>query len=318
MIKYIHYILFVLINLSCNRNSTASLDKINVLIVDGFSNHDWHQTTLVVKSILEKTHRFSVEISTIPIESNSTKIENWKPKFANYDVIIQNTNNIQNKELRWPKEAEKNLEDYVRKGGGLYILHSANNAFPQWEEYNRMIGLGWRSKDVWPAIKVNENGSLEKIPKGEGKSTNHGPREDEVVYKLNEHPINRGFPEAWITPDTELYQYPRGPAENLTILSYAIHEESEMYWPFEWVVAYGEGRVYSSSMGHLWKGDTIPKGYQCVGFQTTLIRVTEWLATGQTFYEVPKNIPTKEKKELVAISEMLKAIKIEEGSKNQN
>src|SRR6478609_9683762 len=66
---------------------------IPVLIVDGFSNHDWKQTTAVTKWILEKTGRFSVDVSTIPVDSSERLL--WKPDFKKYAVIIQNTNNIQ-------------------------------------------------------------------------------------------------------------------------------------------------------------------------------------------------------------------------------
>jgi len=34
-------------------------DKIEVLIVDGFSNHDWGQTSTLIKSILESSELFN-------------------------------------------------------------------------------------------------------------------------------------------------------------------------------------------------------------------------------------------------------------------
>ena len=45
-------------------NTIAQVSKpIPVLIVDGFSNHDWQQTTKVTKWILEESGRFKVDIS---------------------------------------------------------------------------------------------------------------------------------------------------------------------------------------------------------------------------------------------------------------
>lgn len=134
---------------------------------------------------------------------------------------------------------------------------------------------------------------ITRIPSGEGKNTYHGKRTDLVINILNDHPINHGFPRQWKTTDMELYQYARGPAENITVLSYARDSASHINWPFEWVIKYGKGRVYNSSMGHLWKGDTYPDSYRCVGFQTSLIRAIEWLATGKVTYPVPVNFPTK-------------------------
>ena len=279
----------------------AKSDTIKVLIVDGFSNHDWKQTSHLVKSILEDSGLFKVHISTVPTEVNPDALMNWNPRFDAFQVVIQNTNNIHNTALRWPKSIEQKLEEYVASGGGLYILHSANNAFPHWEAYNIMIGLGWRSPAEGIAIQVKESGELHTIPLGEGKETYHGPRNDEIIHILNDHPINMGFPKKWKTPDMELYKFARGPAQKLTVLSYAKETETGINWPVEWTVDYGKGRVYNSSMGHLWTGETYPISYQCVGFQTTLIRATEWLATGKTTYPIPKDFPTEQDLKLVVI-----------------
>ena len=268
-------------------------DKIELLIVDGFSNHDWKQTTRVVTKILENSGLFQVSVSTSPSTPDDENWKSWHPDFGKYDVVLLNCNNIGNKDIRWPDQVERNLEKYVKKGGGLYIHHSANNAFSHWEEYNKMIGLGWRKAEEGVALQVSDDNKIIRIPAGEGKGTYHGPRNDEVIYILNEHPINKGFPKAWMTANMELYKFARGPAENLTVLSYAIDDETGIKWPVEWTVSYGKGRVYNSSMGHLWKGDIYPESYQCVGFQTTMIRAAEWLAKGKTSYAVPSDFPTE-------------------------
>ena len=209
---------------------------INVLIVDGFSNHDWKQTTKVVKSILETSGLFHISVSTSPSTPEDSSWKDWDPDFNNFDVVLLNCNNIQNKEIRWPVQVEEKLELYVSSGGGLYILHSANNAFSHWHEYNDMIGLGWRKPEEGIALQVSDNGDLISIPVGEGKATYHGPRNDEVIQKFTEHPINKNFPDGWKTPDMELYKFARGPAKNLTVLSYAKDEETGINWPVEWVV----------------------------------------------------------------------------------
>ena len=267
-------------------------EVIPVLIVDGFSNHDWKQTTALTKWILEGSGRFAVDVSTIPDDSIARF--SWRADFKKYQVIIQNTNNIWEPHLQWPAAAEKELEEYVRNGGGLYILHSGNNAFAHWKEYDRMIGLGWRSKASGYALEVGTDKNIVRFNPGEGMDTGHGDRFNALIQILNRHPINNGYPDQWQTANTEVYYFPRGPAENLTVLSYAYDSTStHKMWPVEWVVTYGKGRVYNSSMGHLWKGETYPAAYRCVGYQTTVIRATEWLATGNVTYPVPDNFPTK-------------------------
>ena len=277
---------------------------ISVLIVDGFSNHDWKQTTTVIKWILENSKLFEVSVSTVP--ADSIQRETWLPDFKKYAVVIQNTNNIQDKRIRWSRQAELALEEYVKKGGGLYILHSGNNAFPHWKEYDDMIGLGWRPATSGYALEIDSNKNIIRIPPGEGKGTGHGSRFNAVIHILNRHPINKGYPAAWQTANTEVYNFPRGSAENLTVLSYAYDSSStHRMWPIEWVVTYGKGKVYNSSMGHLWRGDIYPPAYRCIGFQTTVIRVTEWLATGKVTYPVPANFPTKDSVSLKSENEFI-------------
>jgi uncharacterized protein len=271
----------------------ASTNLIRVLIVDGLSNHDWKQTTMVTKQILENSGLFEVSVSTAPSTMADTSWRRWDPVFSHFDVVIQNYNNLKNKEVRWPKIIERELEGYVKKGGGLYILHSANNSFEDWAEYNLMIGMGWRSKDEGDALEVGEGDSIIRIPSGEGADTSHGKRFDAVIQILNRHPINEGYPDKWKTPNMELYLYARGPAKNVTVLSFTEDPLSGRRWPVEWLVQYRKGYVYNSSMGHLWEGETYPDSYRCVGFQTTMIRTLEWLARHEVTYPVPDNFPTE-------------------------
>ncbi len=275
------------------QESTAQ-PQIRALVVDGFSNHDWSKTTAFIQATLLETGMFEVSVTTTPGTPESPDWALWRPKFSDFDVVILNWNNIQEPELRWPRPVESALEEYVRGGGGLLAFHSANNAFPHWPEYDRMIGLGWRNKDHGTALQLDADGAIRRIPAGEGESTSHGPRQDTVVIRLNAHPITRGTPARWMTPDIEVYTYARGPAEDLTVLTYGLHKATDNYWPLEWVVSYGEGRVYSSSFGHIWRTDTgIPERVLCAGFQTSLIRAAEWLATGEVSYPVPDDFPSE-------------------------
>lgn len=279
-------------------SGAAGADPVKVLIVDGFSNHDWKQTTAVVRRILEETQLFDIEVSTAPDTPDAPGWKTWRPQFGQYDVVIQNTNNIGKDALRWPAEMERALEDYVASGGGLYILHSANNAFAYWPQYDRMIGLGWRRAEAGTALEVTEAGDVIRIPPGEDQGTSHGPRRDTVVRVLHRHPINEGFPPYWKTPSLEVYSFARGPAEDLTILSDAFDETTQKRWPIEWVVQYGQGRVYNSTFGHLWSGEVEPDPVRCVGFQTTLIRAVQWLAAGKVTWPVPSDFPTKDEMSL--------------------
>jgi len=86
------------------------IDKIKVLIVDGFSNHNWKQTTSLAKKILNNANLFDIKVSTAPGDHQSPDWKKWLPKFHKYNMVIQTTNNINKKMLKWPMLVEKNLK----------------------------------------------------------------------------------------------------------------------------------------------------------------------------------------------------------------
>jgi hypothetical protein len=269
----------------------AAESPIRVLIVDGYSNHDWRLTTALVRGILEPTGLFAVSVSTAPPTKDAPGWDAWRPKFADYDVVIQTCNDLGGGPP-WPRAVQEDFESFVRKGGGVYIWHAGNNAFPDWPAYNEMLGLGWRNKDFGWAISVNADGQLNRIPAGTGLNTGHGNRLDTVVKRLGDHPIHAGLPREWKTPDIEVYYYARGPAKNLEVLSYGFDPRTQMNWPLEWTVAYGQGRVYTSTFGHVWKGDTQPARMRCAGLQTVAVRALQWLAGREVTWPVPADFPS--------------------------
>jgi hypothetical protein len=266
---------------------------IRVLIVDGFSNHDWRLTTHYIRTILDRSGRFSVDVSTAPPTAAAPGWDAWNPRFEEYDVVIQNCNDIDGGPS-WPEVVRTRLERFVKKGGGLYVWHSGNNAFPDWPAYNEMIGLGWRDRTFGTAIAVSDDGQLHRFAPGEGESTGHGPRFDALITRRGDHPIHRGLPRQWTAADIEVYYFVRGPAKRVQVISYAREPKTGLNWPTEWVVRYGRGRVYTSTFGHVWKGDVQPVTVRDVGVQTLLVRGLQWLAGRQVDTTVPENFPTAE------------------------
>ncbi len=292
--RYLSYIVLILLgstteNVCRAAGSVKSNTPIRVLIVDGFSNHDWAHTTKLIRGILEKTGRFSVDVATCPATANDPAFATFRPQFSRYDVIIQNCNNLGNKG-EWPVAMRQDFVKFVRKGGGVYIFHSANNSFADWDEYNQIIGLGWRGTN-FPSITIGTDGSVQRIPAGEGKSTSHGQRTDRVVHRIGNDPIHDGLPKTWMASMIEVYTYPRGPAKNMTVLSWAEDPDAKKNWPVEWTVSFGKGRVYNSTFGHVWPKETNPPGMRCAGFQTIMIRTLQWLAKRPVDFPIPADFP---------------------------
>ena len=268
--------------------------RLSVLIVDGMNHHDWPRATKILTAILKDSGRFTVEVSTSPSANEPKEAwDKWRPEFDKYDLVLSNFNGGHKREsLHWPKVVEKALEDYVQGGGGLVIYHSANNSFPNWPAYNEMIGLGWRRQDFGPSLIVSQDEKVVVIPKGEGRNPGHGPEHDFQVTVLNaDHPITKGLPTKWMHPHEQLTHGQHGPAKNVTVLSYAHSKDTGDNEVMDWVIPFGKGRVFTTMLGHLWKGkpDT---AMRCLGFQTTLIRGCEWAATGRVTYPVPGDFPT--------------------------
>jgi hypothetical protein len=204
------------------------------------------------------------------------------PAFSHYDVVIDNFNGGHLATgIQWPADAERTLETYIRGGGGMVVFHAANNAFLLWPEYNQMIGLGWRDKSFGPGIAIGPGGHPIAIPKGEGLAPGHGPRHDFDVFVLDkDNPITRGLPAYWHHPSEQLTHGQHGPAEGLTILTYAFSEVSRQGEPMDWIRNYGKGRVYTTMLGHTWKDEANPN-LDDVNFQALFARGVEWAASGK-------------------------------------
>lgn len=266
---------------------------IRLMLIDGFGNHDWRGTTRLIRDIIGSRKDFQTVISTAPASTAVPDFENWCPDLENCDVVIQTCNDINGSGPLWNERARRNFETFVSKGGGVFVFHSANNAFPKWDAYNEMIGLGWRDQSFGSAIRIRTDETLEFIPPGEGKSTGHGARSDRAIHRLGNHPIHNGFPRVWMTPLIEVYTHARGPAKNVEVLSWAEDPATRERWPIEWTVAYGQGRIYTSTFGHVWKDEKDPVNLRCAGFQTLFVRALQWLAKRDVDPVLPEDFPTE-------------------------
>jgi type 1 glutamine amidotransferase len=234
------------------------MTRIRTLLLSGENNHDWTRSTPFCKALLEGSGKFSVDVTHRPAEALADR-----EALASYGLLFTDYNGPS-----WGAAAEEAFESAVRGGAGLVVLHAADNAFPDWPAYQRMLGLSFRD-DV----------------------SGHGEfHEFEVVKADPDHPVTRSL-ETFVTCDELYHGMLAVPDAPHTVLATAYSDPSQggtgRREPVMLARTYGEGRVFHLLLGHVWPHDFNAgyKGYQMIAFenehfQRCLLRGAEWAATG--------------------------------------
>lgn len=269
-------------------SSAAMAAPIKAMLLDGASAaayHDWKLTSQIMKRELEEGGLFDVTIVSAPPADGD--FSNFHPDFAQYQVVVLNYDSQD-----WPTALKAEFEAYMKKGGGLVVVHGADNAFPHWPAFNEMTGLGgWRKRDAPAGPRwYFQNGKLTSDP-APGPAGVHGRRKPfRITARAPEHPIMRGLPPIWMHATDELYTRLRGPGKNMTVLATAYADPANRGTGFDepmlMALTWNKGRIFHSTLGH----DAL--ALSCVGFATTLRRGAEWAATGKVTQKVPKDFPT--------------------------
>ncbi len=77
-----------------------------------------------------------------------------------------------------------------------------------------------------------------------------------------------------------------GPAAEMRVLATSYSPKSGRHEPMILTIRYEAGRVFHTPMGHS------AKSMKCAGFITTLLRGTEWAATGNVTTAIPEDFPS--------------------------
>jgi hypothetical protein len=267
---------------------TDTAARIKCLIITGQMRwHDIKNTTPLIKTQFEATGRFTVDVAeTPPTGAPKDAWEKFKPEFSKYGVVFINYEGEM-----WPADIQKSFEKYMADGGGLVIYHFAIATFPDWEAWNKMLGMMWHPDPKSGAgLAVDADGKLIHHAKGEASGSHHGqPYVAPLATFDKEHPITRGLPAKWSHTKDEMYIGLRGPAENVTVLVSAFSPKDNngtgLNEPIAWGVLYGKGRTFCTVLGHGVAETKVPDT------MLLLERGAEWAATGAVTIPVPADFP---------------------------
>ena len=120
-------------------------DPIRVTILTGNHHpaHDWRGTTDALKQVVQKDTRIQVRTEVNPESLRGDVLDQT-------DVLLINYCNWETATLS--DVSKRKLMSYVRSGGGVVLLHFANGAWRDWQDYH-----GGLSRRVWVDGKANHD-----------------------------------------------------------------------------------------------------------------------------------------------------------------
>ena len=271
--------------------ASAKRGPIKALIVTGQNNHNWQVSHQALQLTLQQSGMFVCDIAQTPAKGGD--MSTFNPRFEDYDVVILDYNGD-----RWSKQTDEAFLSYVKAGGGVVVYHAADNAFAEWEEFNRIIALGgWEGRNEKSGPYYYLINGIGVLDNGPGAGGSHGQQREYPMHCRNDkHPITKGLPDNWIHARDEMYDRMRGPA-NIKDLLYSGYADAKTGGsgreePLVFTVDYGKARIFHIMLGHA--GPTLDDNpaMQCTGFQVLLLRGTEWAATGKVKQPIPADFPT--------------------------
>src|SRR5476651_1518669 len=90
--------------------SSASAAPLRVMLLTGESNrfHDWTKSSPLVKTYLEQTGLFSVDVVTAP--PKGVELSDFNPKFSDYAAVVMDYETMD-----WPAATKAAFVDYMKK-----------------------------------------------------------------------------------------------------------------------------------------------------------------------------------------------------------
>lgn len=248
----IFWFLFILLIPLMGMKELSDKPSIKVLLISGSNNHEWQKTTPEIQSILTQSSLFTVTITEKPDTLTSKSLQPFQ-------LILNNWNIWPDKKCPWSFVTKATIMNFVKNGGGFVFVHAASSTNYDWPEFQNLAGGTW------------------------GDTTKHGkiaPFKVEFSSTLN--PVTKGMSDFYTTDelwvDTRINGSPNVLAKAFAPASNSGSDELE---PIILSQQVGKGRSFFLLLGH------DDKTMKNLGFQTLLLRGSEWAATGKVTQKIP-------------------------------
>lgn len=229
---------------------------IKILLLTGSNNHDWRSTTSFLENMFSENGLYIVDITGKPDTLKSSDLRN-------FDAIVSNWNSWPENDIRWPASVETALLNFISEGGGFVTFHASSSAFYKWSEFKRISTAAWITDRTW-----------------------HGKNSATCIEVTNLlHPVTRDmsgfyiFDELWVQAEQNAKFEVLGSATNEELIGKDFGNQ-----PAISIGRFGKGRIFHTILGH----DV--RTMRNIGFQTLLLRGTEWAATGKVTQVLPQEL----------------------------
>lgn len=233
--------LFFVISISCTgrtdqgktsmeQNQHVKINQqITGLILTGHHHpdHPWQETTPVIKDALEQDDKIQVDVSTNIEDLSGLKLRN-------YDFLVLNYCNWEKPE-GLGDDSKKVLVRYLKRGGGLIIIHFANGA---WH-----YSLPGAETSDWPEFR--------KICRRMWDHQGNSAHDAYDTFRVDITTVPHFITESITSFETidELY-YNQSGDEPIEPLLMAHSKNTGKDEPLAWVYTYGKGRIFQLLLGH--------------------------------------------------------------------
>ncbi len=220
------------------KKETPAPKRVVIVTGEDYPGHLWRETGPVLKALLAKDRRLDVRL----VEGTAFLAT---ADLKQYDAVVMHFKNYDPKKPG-PK-AQRNLDQFVRGGGGLVLVHFACGAFQEWTDFDKIAGRVWK-----PKLPPHDH---------------YGKFQVDIADA--QHPVTRGM-KAFETTD-ELYTCLDGRTP-IRVLATAVSKQDKKAHPIALVLEPGKGRTFQCVLGHNTKALEPP------GVGELLRRGTAWAA----------------------------------------